>query len=252
MRIPYTYILSSTDGHLYVGSKYSKDAHPNQLLRTYFTSSKHARPLILEDLSKWSVLRLQEGKDTDEVVQREMEWQLEFRHYKGMLNKSINRAEGKWVNHGPMSMETRLKMSTTKKGISPPRVTIEAARRANLNRKCPDHVKSILRDIKTGVPRTAEERKNISEAMIRNQSTVGSKNPNTTRWTLEDPSGKVINQSESMTGKEFIDSLGLSYQMLLKFRSKDLPFSGKWKGWRILFCSRPSGQHQRNAGLRKN
>ena len=250
MRIPYTYILESTDGHLYVGSKYGVDANPENLLKTYFTSSKYARPLILEDVSKWKIIRLQEGKTTEEVVAREMDWQREFRHNKGMLNKSINRAQGKFVNYGPKSDETRRKISNALKGKPISTKTIEAARLANTGRKCPEHVKNILRETKIGVPRNIEVRKRISATMSANRSSVGSKNANTTTWVLRDPSGVMFNQPANLTGRAFIESLGLSYQMLIKFRKDERPFSGNLTGWEIISCSRPKGQKHNLSGIR--
>jgi hypothetical protein len=248
MRIPYTYIISSTDGHLYVGSKYGVDAHPDKLLKSYFTSSNYAKPLILEDPSKWSIIRLREGETTEEVVAVEMEWQMEHRYNKGLLNKSINRAQGKWVNYGPKSDAARRKLSDTKKGKPASRATIEAARQANLGRACPEHVKEALRVAKTGVPRSEVVRTNISAAMKRNQTSVGAKNSNTTKWTLRSPDDVVFTQPETLSGKEFIQGLGLSYQMLIKFRSKNQVFGGKLTGWEVLDCSRLPGQNHHRSG----
>lgn len=254
MRIPYTYIISSTDGHLYVGSKYGQDAHPNNLLKTYFTSSKHAKPLILEDPSKWSIVRLQEGKTTEEVVALEMEWQMEHRYNKGMLNKSINRAQGKWVNYGPKSDETRQKMSEARRGRANTPEVAAAIGLKNRGRKRTAEMCAVFKQRNKEYwdtvddTRRAELGKAISSAMKANGTSVGAKNANTTRWVLRSPSGEDFTQPETMSGKEFIQSLGLSYQMLIKFRSKNLVFGGKLTGWEVIECSRPAGQNYHNSG----
>lgn len=237
MRIPFAYIIESKD-HLYVGSKYGVDAHPSILLKTYFTSSKYAKPLILKNLEGWKITSIYEATSTQDALRQEMEWQLLNRHDSRLLNKSINRAEGKWINYGAMSIESRKKLSDSKKGKPASKVTIEAARLANTGRRCPNHVRDHLRKIKTGIPRNETDRKAISEAMKNNGACVGAKNPNAFMWVLMSPNGKFHSQPSHLAGREFISSLGLSYQMISKFLKEGKDFTGKQKGWSIVTKSR--------------
>lgn len=47
MTIPYTYLIKNlTTGKVYYGCQYSKNCHPNNLWKTYFTSSEYVRELI--------------------------------------------------------------------------------------------------------------------------------------------------------------------------------------------------------------
>jgi hypothetical protein len=254
MRIPYTYILESVNGHLYVGSKYGVDANPENLLKTYFTSSKYARPLILEDVSKWKIIRLQEGKTTEEVVAREMDWQLEFKHHKGMLNKSINRAQGKWINYGPKSDETRRKISEARRGRANTPEVAAAIGLKNRGLKRTAETRALIKQRNREYWDTVDDSrraalgKAISASMKMNGTSVGAKNANTTKWILRSPDGVVLSQPENLSGKEFIQGLGLSYQMLIKFRSKNQVFSGKLAGWEVLDCSRQQGQNQHRSG----
>ena len=47
MTLPYTYLIKNlTTGKIYYGCQYSKDCHPDNLWKTYFTSSQYVRELI--------------------------------------------------------------------------------------------------------------------------------------------------------------------------------------------------------------
>ena len=47
MTMPYTYIVKNlSTGKIYYGCQYSKNCHPDNLWKTYFTSSKYVRELI--------------------------------------------------------------------------------------------------------------------------------------------------------------------------------------------------------------
>jgi hypothetical protein len=92
----------------------------------------------------------------------------------------------------------------------------------------------------------------ISSSMKRRESSKGVNNRNLTRWVLKNPSGEIIDQPSDQTGRQFIESLGLSYQMLIKFRSKNLPLSGMWLGWEVVSTTRPSGQKQTKSGARRS
>ncbi|WP_407305330.1 hypothetical protein [Acinetobacter sp.] len=256
MRIPFAYVIESTDGHIYVGSRYCINAHPSQLLTTYFTSSNYAKPIILENISKWKITRLYETHSTEDALRKEMEWQLELRYNKGLLNKSINRANGKWVNYGPKSEETKRKISASRMGL---RNTPEVAAKIGLKnlgkRKSQKEIIDASNRKTTYWNNLSHNQRqdvgnNISVGMKLHGTSKGSKNANTTKWVLLSPAGETFTQPENQSGKEFIQSLGLSYQMLMKYRKQQLPFGGKLKGWQVVFCSRPEGHNYSKSGLR--
>lgn len=239
MRIPFTYLIQHELGSLYVGSRYGANCHPSQLLTTYFTSSKYVKPMILANPASWKIVRLVACSTTEEAVQLECEWQLEFRHDKRLLNKRTN--NGKFINHGVMSDSTRNKISATRiqRNIRPSEETRIKLSLACMGRIWTEESKQKLRESKMGHTPTLETRLKISTTL--SDSLRGAKNPNTTRWVLQDPQGQILCQPDEMTGRQWIESLGLSYQYLLKVLKTGIqPTSGKLVGWRVV--SRQKGR----------
>lgn len=111
-RVPFSYIIESIDGDLYVGSRYGVTCHPSQLLVSYFTSSRYVKPLILKDPSKWNIVRLVACASTQDAVNLECEWQMEFMHSNRLMNRRLN--NGKFISHGPKSDKTRRKISESR------------------------------------------------------------------------------------------------------------------------------------------
>jgi len=257
MRIPFAYIIKSKT-HIYVGSKYSADAHPSQLLTSYFTSSKYAKPMILQDLENWTIERLYEASSTEDALAKEMEWQLEFKNQQGLLNKCINRAEGKWVNFGPKTDETKRKISESRKGYRNPPEVAKAIGLKNKGKIRSKSTKDLCRQLALNRWKNRDEEtrskigETISKTMKLRGTSSGVKNSNITRWVLKSPSGEIICQPSDKTGRQFISDLGLSYQMIVKCRSKNLPFTGKQFGWEVVSSSRPLGQKQNLSGIRRS
>lgn len=240
MRIPFTYIIGDDSGYIYVGCRYGANCHPSQLLTTYFTSSKYVKPLIQSDPSRWKILRLKQCASTEEAVATECEWQLEYVKHKKMLNKRTN--NGKFINHGKMSDETRMKISSTRmqRGIKPSEETKLKLKIASTGRKMSEKSKQKLSQSKMGQTQTLEVRTKISQSLTK--TLTGSRNPNTTRWVLQTPTGEILTQPKNLTGRIWIESLGLSYQYLLKtIKQGKMPSSGKLVGWRVI--SRQKGSN---------
>lgn len=233
MRTPFVYIIENDAGQIYVGCRYGANCHPSQLLTSYFTSSRYVKPMIISNPQAWRVMRLVECSSTNEAVQIECQWQLEFRYHKSLLNKRTN--NGKFINHGPMSDETRRKISETRKAhqIKPSDETKRKLSLASKKRKWTDASRQKLSASKTRQHQTVETRAKISKSLT--ESIKGAGNPNTTWWILQDPTGKILHQPKDMTGRQWIESLGLSYQYLLKLlKTNKQPTSGKLVGWTVI------------------
>ena len=239
MRVPFTYLIENESGSLYIGSRYGANCHPSQLLTTYFTSSKYVRPLVVANPTSWKIVRLVTCSTTEEAVQRECEWQLEFRHDERLLNKRTN--NGKFINHGVMSDSTRNKISATRieRNIRPSEETRTKLSLAGMARVWTEESRMKLRESKRGRTPSLETRLKISTTL--SDSISGAKNPNTTKWVLQDPQGQILYQPDEMSGRQWIESLGLSYQYLLKVLKTGIqPTSGKLVGWRVI--SRQKGR----------
>lgn len=233
MRTPFVYIIENKDGQIYVGSRYGANCHPSQLLTSYFTSSKYVKPMIKANPESWRIMRLVECSSTSEAVQIECEWQLEFQHNKLLLNRRVN--NGKFINHGPMSDETRQKISKTRTAL---KIHLSEETKLKLSesstgRKWADASRQKLSASKRGQSQTIETRTRISKSLM--ESVRGAGNPNTTWWVLQDPHGNILHQPKDMTGRQWIESLGLSYQYLLKMlKDNKRPTSGKLAGWVVI------------------
>ena len=86
---PFVYIIVSVRNELYVGSKYAINAHPDQLLTTYFTSSRFVEPLAKENPGEWKIERLQIVGSAAEAVALEAVWQREHKGHPGFMNRRI-------------------------------------------------------------------------------------------------------------------------------------------------------------------
>lgn len=85
---PFAYIIESSRG-IYVGSRYSKDCQPSDLLTCYFTSSASVKPLVKKAPEEWKIVRLQETSTPKEAVTVEREWQNEYKSHPNLLNRHI-------------------------------------------------------------------------------------------------------------------------------------------------------------------
>ena len=124
--IPFVYVIVSHIGQVYVGSRYAVDAHPRQLLTTYFTSSRFVQPLAKKHPEQWRVERLQIVATPSEAIALESEWQHEYKGCPGFMNRRIINKEFIFDSSGsnnPMSAKWIFEDPTGKVYEQPENVT---------------------------------------------------------------------------------------------------------------------------------
>ena len=118
--MPYTYLIGwSTLDKWYYGVRYSKLSHPNELWKTYFTSSKHVKqfrelhgePDILE------IRRLFESKESAINWESGVLTKLNVIDNDKWLNKTNNKAIPLSYSMHGWSEDSRKKMSETRTGM---------------------------------------------------------------------------------------------------------------------------------------
>jgi rubrerythrin len=133
---PYTYLIGWSEHKMfYYGVRYAKNCHPDDLWKTYFTSSKYVKEFRKEHGEPDIIQIRKTFKDKRSAIDWEDKVLSRRKYYlrEDFLNK--NRAKGFDI---------------------PPEIT------ARVN-ACPERAKKISKAI-TGQKRTAEQRKNISIA----------------------------------------------------------------------------------------
>lgn len=142
--MPYTYLIGwSRHNKFYYGARWAKNSSPNDLWKTYFTSSKHVKNFV-EKYGDPDIIQIrkifdssQDAKLWEEQVLRRMNVVSDNR----FLNKNVN---GKFLKDGPQSKdhvekrisattisrkrngtyivseETKKKISDSTKGVSKP------------------------------------------------------------------------------------------------------------------------------------
>jgi hypothetical protein len=123
---PYVYWIEDTwTGLHYIGKRVAEGCHPDDLLTTYFTSSNYVKPLAKANPERFVILYTQivdskeKAGEVEEGLQR---WTNCHRRPDAYYNKNI--AGKEFGNH---SLETRTKISRSKKGQKPSPQCIAAA-----------------------------------------------------------------------------------------------------------------------------
>jgi len=123
-RIPFTYrIYCRPTGQYYYGSRYSKHCHPSQLWKTYYTSSKVVKQLILEHGEDAFDVKITKTFESKELAR---EWEYRFLcKVKASVNKqwlNQHNGDGNFLNKGglKLSEEHRKKISNANLGKAKP------------------------------------------------------------------------------------------------------------------------------------
>jgi len=117
MSNPYVYLIGWKElDTWYCGCEYKKKAHPENLWKTYFTSSKRVKKFRLQQGEPDHIEILKECSSSQEALEYEEQKLIEFDvlHKDNWLNQSIRGK--KFGRFGPFSEESKRKMSEAAKG----------------------------------------------------------------------------------------------------------------------------------------
>lgn len=96
MTQPFFYIVEHKTGVRYAGIKFSKGCSPDDLLTTYFTSSKRVHSLLQEDPNAFSVVEIKEFDCKDSLLEYEVSF---LKSVNAPYSKDwLNLAAGKAIN----------------------------------------------------------------------------------------------------------------------------------------------------------
>lgn len=166
--IPYVYLIGWKElDTWYGGSEYKEKAHPDNLWKTYFTSSKHVKAFRLEhgEPDHFEIIK-EFPDDPSGAIEYEKQYLIENDAIKkpNWLNRNIGGIL--WGKYGPLSEEHKLKIS---KGCTGP--SDETRRKigiASKNRKRKPHSEETRIKIsksKEGKPLSEEHKAKMSELM---------------------------------------------------------------------------------------
>lgn len=146
--VPFVYLLVWPNGKMYVGSRTKKDkANPNELLKTYFTSSKLVREYLKNNYpSQIIIFPFVDGKEALKAETKMLQ-SLNVRNFETFFNKSNGHGDYRMIGVAHTE-KSKAKMSRAKKG-KPPH-----------NKGKPSPMKGKRRP-----PFTQEHKQNISKAM---------------------------------------------------------------------------------------
>jgi len=96
--IPYTYLIKFTnpktnEEQFYYGSRYAHDCHPDDLFKTYFTSSKIIKDLIEQfgvECFHWEIRKTFNDAKTCQIYETKILNRLNVRHNKKWINLNCN------------------------------------------------------------------------------------------------------------------------------------------------------------------
>ena len=162
-RTPFTYLLKfKPTGQYYYGSRYCKGCHPEQLWKTYFTSSKIVCQLLKEHGAEAFEVKITKVFDNKESARK---WEHRFLH-KVKASKNAqwlnqHNGAGDFINKGGLkfSEEHLRKLSEAQRGKPKPGTSTSLM--GNTRRK--------------GKKFTPEQRERLSEARIGNKNRLGVK-----------------------------------------------------------------------------
>ena len=165
---PYLYHIgwSKTNMH-YIGVEYKPTAHPDNLWTKYFTSSKYVNA-YREENGEPDIVEVRKTFNTaEEAIQYEhkMLTKTDAARSELFLNKS--NGGGKFANYGPLSDETKKKISESNKGRTFSAETKKKISDTLKGSTLSAETRQRLSEAKTGkkrMPHSAEAKKKISEA----------------------------------------------------------------------------------------
>lgn len=126
---PYTYILEWTRlGKRYIGVRYAKNCHPDDLWSKYFTSSKYVHDFVAKHGAPDIILIDKTFNTPQEAMAREQELQYQFdvRNNDSFLNKAVS---GVWDHRDPEIVEKHRKAHIGKKHTEEQKIKIGNAHR---------------------------------------------------------------------------------------------------------------------------
>jgi hypothetical protein len=143
--LPYTYLIGwSTKNRWYYGVRYGAKAHPDDLWKSYFTSSKYVRAFATEH-GPPDVIRV---RRTFASAAAAREWETRVLRRMRVVEDdrflNLNHGDGKFF-------------------ASPE--TIDLLRTVNIGRKASTHTRQKLREAKIGTTKTVAHRKAISTSL---------------------------------------------------------------------------------------
>jgi hypothetical protein len=183
--IPYTYLIGwSHREKYYYGVRYAKGCNPNELWKTYFTSSKvvnkyrklYGEPDIIQ------IRKLFTSKDKAILWENRVLEKLNVKSRLDFLNQTNNKAIVLDENHYDtmFSVEVRQKMSNSRKSyIENNRDLVETqlkAMRTKINYSCEKRNSKISKALK-GKPKRKESVLKQRETLIKNGKVAGKNNP---------------------------------------------------------------------------
>lgn len=145
--MPYTYLIGwSKQNRFYYGARWAKDCHPEDLWRTYFTSSSHVKK-FRQEYGEPDIVQIRKMfTDIDQcrLYEQRTLRRLNVLYDNKWLNKNIN---GRFLPSGPQSKEHKAARSKALKGHLPTFnkkhsvESLEKMRLAQLGRpKSPEHI----------------------------------------------------------------------------------------------------------------
>ena len=117
--LPFTYVLTfKPTGQRYYGVRYAKNAHPSQLWKTYFTSSKVIKNLLKEhgtEVFEVAVRRTFRSKESAVIWESKVLKRLDASHNKNWFNQ-VN-GDANFASILEWSDEAKAEYSKRRKGI---------------------------------------------------------------------------------------------------------------------------------------
>lgn len=162
--MPYTYLIGwSKHNVFYYGARWAKDCSPNDLWKTYFTSSKHVKKFrdLHGEPDIIQIRKIFEDSKTAKIWEERVLRRMNVINDSRFLNKNVN---GKFLKEGPQSKEhiskriESLKKNGKKKGVI-----------AWTKETHPDYAQRVSEALR-GIPKTEEHinnmRNRIQDTMV--------------------------------------------------------------------------------------
>ena len=114
--LAYTYLIGWPDLDVwYYGSRYSRNCHPSELWRSYFTSSKHVKEFVdcFGDPNVIEIRKTFESKSKARIWEYRVLKRMRVAKRINWLNK--HNGDGGFCSFGPRSEETKTKISNVQK-----------------------------------------------------------------------------------------------------------------------------------------
>ena len=150
--IPFTYCITHLPtNRRYYGSRYARNCHPDDLGKTYFSSSKTVTKMIKEEGVENFLFEVRKTFDSPKDC---LEWETKVLTRLDAMNSDrwLNRSNSgmSWYNGGPMSNEHRSKISAANKGKPRNENQKRAVSESNKRRGVSDTTKAKLSESMSG------------------------------------------------------------------------------------------------------